>query len=56
VYVIRKKEEVKAKKEEEKEREERETERTVFTSLKSANSRSGISFFPSYCVFFLYEL
>lgn len=35
---------------EEKDREKKETgrhrERTVFTPLKSANSRSGISFFP----------
>jgi hypothetical protein len=39
---------VEAKKEEEKERKakEGERERAVFTSLKSANSRSGISFSP----------
>ncbi len=44
-YVIRKKRRNESKKKEEKKRRKRE--RTVFTSLKGANSRSGISFFPS---------
>jgi hypothetical protein len=47
VFYKKKKQKWKQKKKKKKrEKQERERERTVFTSLKSANSRSGISFSP----------